>query len=74
MIYIKEVIVLLLSDFTSCNSESLDSLHDTLCMHMYGYELWNLSNGQDNKYTKAWRKVKRKIWDFPRLTQNCIVQ
>ena len=59
-------------DFSSCNSVSLDSLHNTLCMHMYGCELWNLSNGQDEKFKIAWRKVKRRIWKLPRLTNNCI--
>ena len=58
------------SDFSSCNSVSLDSLHNTFCMHIYGCELWNLSNDQDNK---AWRKVKRGIWKLPRLTHDCII-
>ena len=24
----------------ACDSETLDSLHSTLCIHMYGSELW----------------------------------
>ena len=32
------------------NSVSLDSVHNTFCMHMYDCELWNLSNGQDEKF------------------------
>ena len=40
----------IISDFSSCNSVSLDSLHNTFCMHMYGCELWNLSNGHDEKF------------------------
>ena len=63
----------IISDFSSCNSVSLDSLHNTFCMHMYGCELWNLSNGQDEKFKIAWRKVKRIIWKLPRLTHNCII-
>ena len=63
----------IISDFSSCNSVSLDSLHNTLCMHMYGCELWNLSNGHDEKFKIAWRKVKRIIWKLPRLTHNCII-
>ena len=31
------------SQFRSCDSETLDRLHKTYCMHMYGCELWNLS-------------------------------
>ena len=30
---------LLISQFRSCDSETLDRLHKTYCMHMYGYEL-----------------------------------
>ena len=37
----------IISNFSSCNSVSLDSLHNTFCMHMYECELWILSNGQD---------------------------
>ena len=40
----------IISDFSTCNSVSLDSLHNTFCIHMYGCELWNLSNGQDQKF------------------------
>ena len=63
----------IISDFSSCNSVSLDSLHKTCCMHMYGCELWNLSNGQDEKFKIPWRKVKRRIWKLLRLTHNCII-
>ena len=34
---------LLISQFRSCDSETLDRLHKTYCMHMSGCELWNLS-------------------------------
>ena len=60
-------------DFSSCNSLSIDSLHNTFCMHMYGCELWNLSNDQDEKFKMAWRKVKCSIWKLPHLTHNCII-
>ena len=52
---------------------SLDSLHNTFCMHIYGCELWNLSNGQDEKFKIVWCKVKRRIWKLPRLTHHCII-
>ena len=64
---------IIISDFSSCNSVSLDSLHNIFCMHMYGCELWNVSNGHDEKFKIAWRKVKRRIWKLPRLTHNCII-
>ena len=47
-----------ISDFNVCDSVSLDSLHQTYCMHMYGCELWNLSCSYVKKYIVAWRKIK----------------
>ena len=41
VIFIKGVIV---SDFSICDSETLDKVHSTFCMHMYGCELWNLNS------------------------------
>ena len=32
-----------ISDFRVCDSNALDSLHRTYCMHMYGCELWDLN-------------------------------
>ena len=32
-----------ISDFRMCDSSTLDSLHRTYCMHMYGCELWDLN-------------------------------
>ena len=32
-----------ISDFRVCDSSTLDSLHRTYCMHMYGCELWDLN-------------------------------
>ena len=32
-----------ISDFNVCDRFSLDSLHQTYCMHMYECEVWNLS-------------------------------
>ena len=47
-----------ISDFNVCDSVSLDSLHQTYCMHMYECELWNLSCSYVNKYIVAWRTNK----------------
>ena len=41
----------LISQFRSCDSESLDRLHKAYCMHMYGCEQWNLSCNYINSYT-----------------------
>ena len=32
-----------ISDFRACDSNILDYLHRTYCMHMYGCELWDLN-------------------------------
>ena len=52
---------LLISQFRSCDSETLDRLHKTYCMHMYGCELWNLSCSYINGYKVAWRKITDNI-------------
>ena len=42
VIFIKEAIV---SSVTlACESETLDKIHYTFCMHMYGCELWNITD------------------------------
>ena len=47
-----------ISDFNACNSNTLDRLHSSFCMHMYGCELWNLSSSYTDKYIIVWRKIK----------------
>ena len=64
---------LLISQFRSCDSETLDRLHKTYCMHMYGCELWNLSCSYINGYKVAWRKIKRRIWNISPRTDNNLV-
>ena len=54
-----------ISNFNACNSDTLDRLHASFCMHMYGCELWNLSSSYTDKYIIAWRKIKRRIWKIP---------
>ena len=54
-----------ISDFNACNSDTLDRLHSSFCMHMHGCELWNLSLSYTDKYITAWRKIKRRIWKIP---------
>ena len=62
-----------ISDFRVCDSDIIDKLHTSFCMHMYGCELWNLSTGNAEPYKIAWRRVKRRIWNLPNLTHNTIV-
>ena len=64
---------LIISQFRSCNSKTLDRLHKTYCMHMYGCELWNLSCNYIKDYKVAWRKIKRRIWNIPPRTHNNLV-
>ena len=54
-----------ISDFSICDSETLDKVHSTFCMHMYGCELWNLNRSDVQKFYIAWRKVKCRIWKLP---------
>ena len=62
-----------ISDFNACDSVTLDALHQTYCMHMYGCELWNLNCTYVTKFITAWRKIKRRIWNLPYTTHNNIV-
>ena len=48
---------LIISQFRSCDSETLDKLHKTYCKHMYACELWNLSCNYIKDYKVAWRKI-----------------
>ena len=62
-----------ISDFSICDSETLDKVHSTFCMHMYGCELWNLNSSDVQIFYIAWRKVKRRIWKLPSTTHNSII-
>ena len=64
---------LLISQFRHCNSETLDRLHMTYCMHMYGCELWNLNEKDITQFKVAWRKIKRRIWKILPRTHNNLV-
>ena len=55
---------LLISDFRVCDSQTLDCLHKTYCMHMYGSELWNLNCNYVDELRVAWRKIKREYGDY----------
>jgi len=63
----------LISDFSACDSITLDKLHMTYCMHMYGCELWNLNGKYIDNFRVAWRKVKRRIWKLPSTSHNLII-
>ena len=65
---------LLISDFRVCDSQTLDCLHKTYCMYMYGSELWNLNCNYVDEFRVAWRKIKRRIWRLSNRAHNAIVQ
>ena len=46
-----------ISDFRVCDSNALDSLHRTYCMHMYGCELWDLNCNYIKDFKVAWRNI-----------------
>ena len=62
-----------ISDFRACDSNTLDNLHRTYCMHMYGCELWDLNCNYVTDFKVAWRKIKRRIWRLPYRAHNVIV-
>ena len=54
-----------ISDFNACNSDTLDRLHSSFCMHMYGCEHWNLSSSYIDKYIIVWKKTRDEFGKFP---------
>ena len=60
----------MISDFRVCDSSTLDSLHRTYCMHMYGCELWDLNCKYVSEFKVAWQKMKRRIWGLPYNNNN----
>ena len=36
-------------DFSICDSETLNKIHSTFCMHMCGCELWNITDSDEDK-------------------------
>ena len=62
-----------ISDLSICDSETLDKVHPTFFMHMYGCELWNLNSSDVQRFFIAWRKAKRRIWKLPSTTHNSII-
>ena len=67
---------LLISQFRPCNSETLDRLHMTFCMHRsipVNSELWNLNEKDITQFKVAWRKVNPRIWKIPPRTRNNLV-
>ena len=65
---------LLINDFRVCDCITLDSLFNTYCMHMYGYELWDLSCKYIDEFKVAWKKIKRRVWRLPAQAHNTIVR
>ena len=65
---------LVISDFRVCDSETLDCLHKTYCMNMYGSELWDLNCNYVDQFRVVWRKITRRIWRLPTRAYNAIVQ
>ena len=63
---------LIISQFRSCDSETLDRLHKAYCMP-YGCELWDLSCNYIKDYKVAWRKIKKRIWNIPPKMHNNLV-
>ena len=63
----------IINAFRACDSDTLDRLHRTFCMHMYGCELWDLSHKSINAFRVAWRKIKRRIWKLSYRAHNHIV-
>ena len=56
-----------ISDFSFCDSETLDKIHSTFYMHMYSCELWKLNDSDVQKCYIARRNVTRRICSYQAL-------
>ena len=63
---------LMISEFRVC--DSIVYIRFTVCIIIYGSELWNINCSYVDDFNVAWRKVKRPIWKLPYNTHNAIVQ
>ena len=63
----------IITGFHACDSETLDSVYSTFCMHKYRCELWDLTSNYIDKYIIAWRKIKRLIWKISLTSHKYIV-
>ena len=56
-----------------CDSSTHVNIHRTLCMDLYGCELWNISSKYTEEMHTAWRIAMRKIWKLHPRTHNNLI-
>ena len=61
------------ANFNMLNSNTLNKLHSTYCMNIYGSELFNYNSKYVNKLYVAWRKAMRQLFNIDYRTHNYIV-
>ena len=61
------------SNFSMCDSITLNKLHATYCNSLYGCELLNFKCSYISKIYVAWRKAVRRIFRLPPRAHNYIV-
>ncbi len=61
---------LLLAEFGGCSKEVLYELFKSLCLSLYGSQLWDLDVSRIAKICIAWRKCVRPLYRIPGTT-NC---
>ena len=63
----------IISDFSVLDCFSLQKVHTTYCMSLYGCEIWNHNSRYISEMFIAWRKMLRKLFKLPNRTHNYIV-
>ena len=67
MIYIVDLIVLL-ADFSHCDSVTLSTLFKTYCMNLYGSQMWRYNDKTTRLLYTCWTKAIRRLYNIPYRT------
>ena len=62
-----------LSSFYNVGTNCLYKIFISICMSLYGCQLWDVSHRYTNKFYVSWRKVIRRMFNLPCRTHSCLL-
>ena len=63
----------LLSCFYNVGTNCLYKIFISICMSLYGCQLWDVSHKYINKFYVSWRKAIRRMFNLPYHTHSCLL-
>ena len=63
----------LLSPFHNVSTNCLYKIFISICMSLYGCQLWDVSHKFTNNFFVSWRKAIRRMFKLPYRTQSCLL-